>query len=157
MRVFLGLIVLLSLFLMAAFWQKGYTRRLQEQRDFEQGISVATTSGEDRWVKLVLGRPSGAEPMAAPIHLQGQPPLPGPEIDPLQPSETPPPDFEPDVTYVVKSGDVLGTVCQQRYGTAKPKVLKAVALYNDLKNPNALDLGQTLALPSLEVLFPEEQ
>ena len=154
MRVFLGLIVLLSMFLMAAFWQKGYTRRLQEQRDIEQGYSVHSTSADDRWVKLVLGRPSGAEPLAAPIHLQGTPPDPAP-VDPGVPAPPTETDIEPDVTYVVQSNDVLGTICQERYGTANPKVIDAVALYNDLKDPNDLDLGQTLALPSLEVLFPK--
>ncbi|HPF14717.1 MAG: LysM peptidoglycan-binding domain-containing protein [Planctomycetes bacterium] len=155
MRVFLGLSVLLSLFLMAAFWQKGITRRLEQKREYEQGISFQGSAGQDRWVKLVLGRPSGAEPMATPIHLQGPSDVLPPEDEPQRPP--PAPDIEPDVTHVVKAGEVLGTICMQRYGNAKPKVLTAVAVYNDLKNPNVLKQGQVLALPSLEVLFPEER
>lgn len=154
MRVFLGLLVLTSLFLMAAFWQKGITQRLEAKRELEQGWSVVTGDGQDRWVKLVVGRPSGAEPMATPIHLQGTPTWPPQGQDPVDPVPTPQP-VVPDVTYVVQSGDVLGTICQERYGTAKPQVLQAVAEYNELSDPDALKLGQVLALPSLEVLFPD--
>ncbi len=154
MRVFLGLLVLTSLFLMAAFWQQGITRRLEAKRDLEQGWSVVTADGQDRWVKLVVGRPSGAEPMATPIHLQSTPTWSTEESNPIR-SEPDPPPVKPDVTYVVQSGDVLGTICQERYGTAKPKVLQAVAEYNELRDADALKLGQVLALPSLEVLFPD--
>lgn len=169
MRVFLGLLVLTTLFLMAAFWQQGITRRLEEKREHEQGLSVLAADGEDRWVKLVLGRPSGADPMPSPIQLQSTPTWP-PEGDPGSEPNRPPvepansndpsganpePSIVPDVTYVVKPGDVLGTICQERYGTARPKVLDAVATYNELTDPDALKLGQVLALPSLSVLFPE--
>ncbi|MBL4770162.1 MAG: LysM peptidoglycan-binding domain-containing protein, partial [Planctomycetes bacterium] len=71
-----------------------------------------------------------------------------------EPLPEPEPDIEPDVQYVVQSGDVLGTICVQRYNSAKLKVLKAVAQYNDLKDLNDLSQGQRLALPALEVLFP---
>lgn len=154
MRVFLGISVLASLFLMAAFWQKGITRRLEQKREYEQGLSFLGSSGEDRWVKLVLGRPSGAEPLSTPIHLQGPTDVPDPTLEPENVDPTPSPDIEPDVTHVVKSGEVLGTICMQRYGTSKPDVMKAVGVYNDLKDLNRLEAGQVLALPSLEILFP---
>ncbi len=156
MRVFLGIAVLGSLFLMAAFWQKGISRRLQQKRTYEQGSTYMNDRGEDRWVKLVLGRPSGEEPLPAPVQLDPGPMI-RPEDRPVEPGPEPEPapNFEPDVKYVVQPGDVLGTICVDRYGTAKQRVLDAVAVYNDLKNPDNLKRGQTLVLPELEVLFPE--
>ncbi len=152
MRVFLGIAVLGSLFLMAAFWQRGITQRLQQKRTYEQGQGHSTDRAENRWATLVLGKPSGEEPLPAPVQLE-----PGPVPPPLDVQEPPEPepDFEPDVQYTVQAGDVLGTICMRRYDTAKPRVVKAVALYNDLKNENAVKQGQVLALPSLEVLFPD--
>lgn len=152
MRIFLGIAVLGSLFLMAIFWQQGITRRSQQKRTYEQGQSHNGNRGETRWATLVLGKPSGAELLPAPVQLE-----PGPTPPPIdfQEQPTPEPDFEPDVQYTVQSGDVLGTICIRRYDTAKPKVIKAVALYNDLKSLDAITEGQVLALPSIEVLFPE--
>ncbi|MEZ5973860.1 MAG: hypothetical protein R3F17_10225 [Planctomycetota bacterium] len=158
MRIFLGLFVLLSLFLMAAFWHKGTTRRLQQQMEFEQGISVQATAGEDRWARLVLGRPSGAEPLAVPAHLAGQQPIaPAPDAPLPQPGPEPEPvpAATPDFAYIVQPGDVLGTICQKHYGTAKPRVIRAVAMYNDLADENGLRQGQKLALPAIEILFPD--
>ncbi len=153
MRVFLGIAVLGSLFLLAAFWQQGITQRLQQKRTYQQGQGRSAGRAENRWATLVLGKPSGADRLPAPVQLN---PGPGPQpIDtPDDPLPEPEPDFEPDVQYTVQSGDILGTICMRRYDTAKPKVLKAVALYNDLADINAVSKGQVLALPSLEVLFP---
>ncbi|MFT4648865.1 MAG: hypothetical protein ACI87O_001924 [Planctomycetota bacterium] len=153
MRVFLGIAVLGSLFLMAAFWQKGITRRLQQKRTYEQGQGTMEGRAESRWANLVLGRPSGADPLPAPVQLN---PGPAPLIldQEQQPWPEPEPDIEPDIQYVVQPGDVLGTICVGRYSTARDRVLKAVAQYNDLQDPDNLKQGQVLALPALEVLFP---
>ncbi|MCP5024452.1 MAG: hypothetical protein GY930_22120 [bacterium] len=154
MRIFLGITVLGSLFLMAIFWQQGITQRSQQKRTYEQGQSHNDDRGRTRWATLVLGKPSGADLLPAPVQLQPGP-SPTPDDFQEQPTPEPEPDFEPDLQYTVQSGDVLGTICKHRYGTAKLKVIKAVALYNDLKSVDAISKGQVLALPSLEVLFPQ--
>ena len=61
MRIVIGLALLLSLFVAAALWQEGYIGRLRSERN--AGPS-ADEPAEKGWGTVVLGRPSGAEPVA---------------------------------------------------------------------------------------------
>ncbi|MEZ5980661.1 MAG: hypothetical protein R3F34_20970 [Planctomycetota bacterium] len=58
-----------------------------------------------------------------------------------------PPPVARDFELVVEPNITLGEICSVYYGTARPKVVKAVATYNGLDDPNKLRAGRTLLLP----------
>jgi murein DD-endopeptidase MepM/ murein hydrolase activator NlpD len=70
--------------------------------------------------------------------------LPGAPIltpTPDEPHQLPSVRTEPD-QYVVQPGDTLGLIAQ-RYGVSLEEIIQA----NELKNPNILDVGQTITVP----------
>ncbi len=52
-----------------------------------------------------------------------------------------------EVTYKVKAGDTLWSICQNHYHN--PYLYPEVARYNHLKNPNILEKGWQIKLPPL--------
>lgn len=140
MRVLLGLALLLSLFAMAASWQGRWTDGLRRARDTEHGAPRQAAASEAGWTTLVVGLPSGAEPVA-PVEID----------EPTQGATPPEPDgpvgFVGDFEYVVRSGDVLGRICNAHYSTAAREVVAAVAAYNGLTSPDQIRVGQVLSLP----------
>ncbi|MEM1451726.1 MAG: LysM peptidoglycan-binding domain-containing protein [Planctomycetota bacterium] len=165
MRAILGLLILGSLFVMAASWQNRTTTQLRDRRAMRYGIPSDSVAGPEGWGRLVLGRPSGAEPL----------PLPESPVDPQPfedsgggawskesgPSSTDiaqslgqqtlvPADFE----YTVQDDDVLGIICQKHYDRRPlANVVQAIATYNDLDSPDAIRSGDVLLLPDETVLF----
>jgi phage tail protein X len=140
MRVLLGLAVLLSLFVMAASWQGRWTDGIRRARDTEHGAPDQTAVSDAGWTTLVIGLPSGAEPVA-PVHVETD----VPEAVPEELAE--PVGFVGDFEYTVRPGDVLGRICDAHYSTAAKNVVAAVAAYNGLSSPDQIRVGQVLALP----------
>lgn len=153
MRILLGLLILGSLFLLAATWQDRIVDGYHQERRLRHGVADAQDRHGGAWARLVLGRPSGEQALPAPVELTPAA-LPGgaPDAAPV-----PTPLLPPDYRYVVNSGDVLGRICQVHYESERPLVqlVEAVAAYNDLR-ANRIREGQTLLLPDLGVLFPGE-
>ncbi|MEL6429214.1 MAG: LysM peptidoglycan-binding domain-containing protein [Planctomycetota bacterium] len=170
MRALLGLLLLGTLFVMAASWQKRTTKGRHEARARRFNIS-SEASFDESWSRLLVGRPSGGEPivvpeselppgggtMAAPGRPPGADPTTGRRTTPLRrdPEPEPTPRIPADRVYVVKNGDVLGTICQRNYDV-RPlhEVVRRVARYNDLASPDAIREGDELRLPDAQVLFP---
>ncbi|MEM6674952.1 MAG: hypothetical protein AAF726_19035 [Planctomycetota bacterium] len=153
MRALLGLLILGSLFVMAASWQNRTTSELRERRERRYGIPSDSVAVPEGWGRLVLGRPSGAEPIPAPEPPPAEALLPAADVAP--PDEgAPPPTYAPDFEYTVQPTDVLGEICQRFY-EVRPlaKVIEAVATYNDLDDANSIRAGDVLLLPDPEVLF----
>lgn len=157
MRALLGLLVLGSLFVMAASWQNRTTAGIQDRRAQRYGIPDDSAAGTDGWSRLVLGRPSGADPIRLPEPVGPAPdPTPGPGTGgvtpPIEPPVTPiPRDFE----YEVKPADVLGVICQRHYDVRPlAAVVEAVSRYNNLKSADDIRAGKILLLPDPAVLFP---
>ena len=76
--------------------------------------------------------------------------------EPVEVSEqtpvTPTPEPQPVITtYVVKAGDTLGAIAS-RFGTTA----QALALFNQLADPNALRVGQELKIPGSDFTVPAE-
>lgn len=71
---------------------------------------------------------------------QGTPPTPS-GTAPLPPRV--PDDFE----LTVAPNTTLGEIAQVYYGTARPSLVRALATYNGLADPNKLRSGQTLFVP----------
>ena len=55
-------------------------------------------------------------------------------------------------TYVVGQGEDLSAIAAREYGT--PALWRAIALYNQLDDPRALAVGQTLSIPRLPYRHP---
>lgn len=82
--------------------------------------------------------------------------LPPDGIRPVGIEATVAPRYARDFEYVVRPNDSLGIICQKHY-KERPllKLVEAVALYNDLKSPDAIREGKTILLPDAAVLFPK--
>ncbi|QDU85840.1 hypothetical protein Pla163_29810 [Planctomycetes bacterium Pla163] len=68
---------------------------------------------------------------------------PAPESEPPLELRTFPDDFE----IRVERNLTLGEIAQAHYGTSRPSVVKALAAYNGLDDPNKLRAGRTLRVP----------
>jgi hypothetical protein len=154
MRTLIGLFLLGALFLAAAGWQHRLTDRLRDERSRKYGVPTREELERGEWSQLVLGRPSGAAPL--PRERAARRPPPTPQNDPGGgPLAWEPASVPPDREHTVARGEILGRICQSYYDTARPRVVEAVAAYNDLASANDIREGQVLLLPDLELLFPE--
>lgn len=56
-------------------------------------------------------------------------------------------------THRVVSGDTLSMLCRQTYGDGSATYYNALAKYNGISNPHLIFVGQTIELPTKDVLF----
>ena len=162
MRTLIPLLILGALLILAGEWQSrnsGAPRRPAGDpsgavaKGLAESLSpvvIAKSEGE-RWDLLVLGRPSGAEPLRRPQSLV---PVPSPPDDHQTPVWVSP--IPSDTRYVVRPNDALGLICQT-HSEVRPlsSVVEAVAAYNDLKSVHAIKSGDVLLLPDPAVLFQD--
>jgi hypothetical protein len=50
-------------------------------------------------------------------------------------------------SYTVVSGDTLGRISLKVYGSAEPRFLQKIQRANNMRNPDSLQLNQTLTIP----------
>lgn len=147
MRALIPLLVLGTLLILAGEWQ---SRTAPDPASPQEGPAEAMVATEgDGWDLLVLGRPSGAEPLRRPEPVRPLPVV----VD--QGTVRPLPSIVPsDTRYVVQPNDVLGLICQAHYDVRPlSSVVAAVAEYNDLSSVDAIQSGDILLLPDPAVLF----
>jgi len=154
---------------MAASWQNRMTSKLRGDRAQRYNIASDSVAGQEGWSRLILGRPSGADPLPLPE--------PSPEDQVLasgagneapgssptgrvqpRPESAPGagPRYRPDELHVVQPNEVLSTICQKHYEVRPLHLLvERVATYNDLKSANDIHIGDELRLPDAAVLFPD--
>lgn len=184
MRLLLGFLLLLTLFAGALAWQKrfGASARVNATGpavlapDASAAAEVAPSATEpppaarpyaSDWGRVIVGRPSGAQPVEAPKveHMPSDaraanaparaasPSVhaPAPQI-PSRNGATPPARaFE----LTVQAGQSLSSICQAHYHSARPALVNALARYNKLADPARLRAGQKLRLPpENELLAP---
>jgi nucleoid-associated protein YgaU len=160
-RVLLGGSLLVLLFLAASLWQRTWTSAARAERSAERGDQGAPTIDvPPGWSRVVIGRPSGAEPFrgssspSPQADASGGGPTPtAPQSKPSQPKPTLPDAPERPSQVIVRSGQNLTAICREHYGTARVDVVAAVSRHNQLANPDALREGQTLELPPLDQLI----
>jgi len=129
-----------------------------------EGRSIAATGhrrhdGTDR-ARVLVGRPSGAAPIPAPEPpptARGrflQAPIRADEVAPaFAEADVEPGLVEPAFTMEVRGGQSLSVICQQHYGSARPRIVQALAAYNGLASPDKIRKGQTLHLPRIDTLL----
>jgi nucleoid-associated protein YgaU len=121
------------------------------------GVVVETPSGALPAGKgvVIIGRPSGAEPIAVPetAREHGQPPVgtAGSEPSEAEPDLVPGADLA-DFVMEVRSGQTLSGIAHAVYGTAPSGLVRRLAEYNGLESPDMLRAGQRLSLPPRERL-----
>jgi nucleoid-associated protein YgaU len=154
MRLLLGLLILGGLFLVAANWQENLRSSVLKTRRLERGIPShvdTTVNGQDGWTTLVLGAPSGAKSIRPKNAAPPESIIQGPTPEPVTPQPLPP-TIQPDQERTIAPGDSLSRICEQHYGTSRPRLVQALALYNSLSSPNQIRVGATLLLPDLDLL-----
>ena len=155
MRLLLGLLILGGLFLVAANWQENLRSSVLKTRRLERGIPShvdPTVNGQDGWTTLVLGAPSGAKSIRPKNAAPPESIIQGPTPEPVTPQPLPP-TIQPDQERTIAPGDSLSRICEQHYGTSRPRLVQALARYNDLSSPNQIRVGATLLLPDLDLLL----
>jgi nucleoid-associated protein YgaU len=146
MRALLLLLVLAAAFALAAVWQRKHVAELRAARSAAEAapapspdpLAPELAAGE---AVLIVGRPSGAEPRPRP----SQPAPPQPRSVEKEPTLA-------DFTQEVQGGQTLSGIAHVHYGQSGPALVRALAAYNGLSDPDQLRAGQTLRLPPIEKL-----
>lgn len=160
MRALLLAACLFGTCLLAVLVQERWRARLMLERDLGRSQpALASGLGED-WSTLLIGGPSGVEPLAFPekgwaspvdstemaqdaLPLSAEAEITGPAAEASELER----EYAPDFVYRVQQKDTLGKICEQHYGTSKQSLVEAVALYNGLTSVNAIRAGALLYLP----------
>jgi nucleoid-associated protein YgaU len=153
MRLVLILCTLACAFALAAMWQEQKLAELRRERQLASrvsaGVLVETPSGALPAGKgvVIIGRPSGAEPLE----------MSPAEQAPEQAGSGADPRAEPgaelaDFVMEVRAGQTLSGIAHAVYGTAPSGLVRRLAEYNGLEDPDMLRAGQRLCLPPRERL-----
>lgn len=129
--------------LAARDWFKAQLKKISDQNQRKlAGDSALTEAFFDHPVELVndvLAAVTG-KPRVGPY---GDPTLKIPVDDSYVPAEEPIPQ---ERTYQVKPGDTLGTIAERELGS--PGRYKEIVRMNDISDPNRIEVGTVLRLPS---------
>lgn len=143
MRIVLGVLVLIGLFLGAAWLRHSFTTEARSASERAWGSGELKLAPiEEGWGRAIVGVQSGVAPVAA-AEVRPTPPAAAPKTEPKTEPEAKP----AQATHVVQPGENLGRICAQVYGTSDKRLVEAVAKANGLTSPNAIRVGQTLVLP----------
>lgn len=163
MRTLILLLVLASGFGLAALWQSWHVDELRAQQrrawELADGEFAETESGrlEEGWAAVVVGTPSGAEPV--PLETESEPALEAALLELELEDQLAPPTEAPvlgDFEMEVQPGQTLSGIAHAHYGTAPTALVQALADYNGIGDPNALRAGAWVLLPERERLIPAE-
>jgi len=162
-RALLLALILAGLFGGAFLWQERHFAEIRaEQRTVEaeqDARAHPTESGtlEAGRAVLVVGTPSGADPVPRPQDPRAQEPQPSgtptaEASDPDRPlSGQPLPEFQLEV----QPGQTLSGLAHLHYGEHGSELLEALAAHNGLASVDALRAGAILRLPPIERLLPD--
>ncbi len=175
MRILLGALILVALFLAATTWQRRFSEAARAERDASLGMPTARAfeAPAEGWSVVTVGRPGGGEPYGpspaprppapatatgtatAPTPAPPQRPTssPGSSAQPTSVPQTPKPAAQGATAWTVEPGQSLSRICSTRYGTARAEVVDAVARHNGLASPDLVREGQRLDLPPIEQIL----
>ena len=156
MRVLFGWLLLFGLVALMA-WITAEKRA----RDRVRSTQITAESAPDASgvpARVLIGVPSGAEPWGASRRKVGR--AEHRFVVTTPPAEPPSAQPAPKIFKLeVRAGSTLSAMCQELYKQEdRPplaELVEAVARWNQLSSPDSLKVGQSLELPSLELLFHE--
>jgi nucleoid-associated protein YgaU len=177
-RILLGALILVAVFLAATTWQRRFADAARAEREVALGRATAEEAPPEGWSLVTVGRPSlgegfgiapGAVPPAVPaasnasIQPPGQVPAhdsgtatPGGTTTSNPPASTPSAVDPTSATqWIVEPGQSLSRICAARYGSARLEIVEAVARHNGLASADLVREGQRLELPPVERLLPK--
>jgi nucleoid-associated protein YgaU len=154
---------LLGLFALAAVWQTRWRADLRAEHESAWHIDEPAAPEEpppgafgpvepdarqpapagDGWSRVIVGRPSGVEPLL---------PIEAPQLPRAAPREGRDAALGA-ARHEVQRGESLSVICQRHYGSARPSLVRALASYNGLADPDDLRAGRVLELPPVEALL----
>ncbi len=161
MRLIAVLLVLASLFGLAWAWQAGTLDALRRESRAAAGDSGGRRDPEfaplpEGWGVVVIGKPSGAAPVPGSVD-RAAPALPADASSVPEASDADWVALEEralgDFRVEVFAGQTLFSITQMHYGSANQELCAALARYNGIHDPAALEVGETLLLPPVERLF----
>jgi len=166
-RALLVVLLIFAAFGAALVWQSGTMDRLLSEHAERRGVRAGGTDDPTRaplpagWGVVVLGDPSGAEPVE-PVHARGAARALPKSVRPgellASPAEAARAWQElearalADYEITVRAGMTLSQLARAHYGEASTAIVEALAHYNGLDSPDALEAGTTLRLPERERL-----
>ena len=175
MRILLGSLILVALFLAATTWQRRFSNAARAERDASLGLPTRheVETPAEGWSVVTVGRPGGGEPYGpsatprppAPAPAAGTATAPtpapaskattGPSGSSNPAASTPTTAAQSATAWTVEPGQSLSRICSTRYGTARVEVVEAVARHNGLASPDLVREGQRLDLPPIEQILPK--
>ena len=178
MRLVVGGLLLGAVFLAAVLWQRGWTADARAAREAARSADRALPPADgdapaDGWGRIVVGRPSGAEPYAtSERRAAGSPPGDAASgggrasgagsVEPsgsagTSPSASPDKAATPaparEFVLTVQRGQTLSAICKAHYGSARREIVDALARYNAIGDLDQVREGRTLKLPPIETLL----
>lgn len=163
MRILVGLTLLFLTFGLAAWWQRRTLNEMRLQRGAASGVTSVEAERLPGWGELVVGEPSGADPVERPLPPtatdsgaagRGEGQRGGGERAGGAPGGVvqPPPTYPPPYELRIRSGQRLWSLLERHYGHVGPGLVQEIADYNGLADANVLEVDQLLLLPSEEEL-----
>jgi hypothetical protein len=161
-RLLLGALILVALFLTATTWQRRFSEAARAERDASLGLPTPheVEAPAQGWSVVTVGRPGGGEPYGASAAPRPSAPAPAanPATAPSGSSSQPSPVAQPSTVqgttvWTVEAGQSLSRICSTRYGTARAEVVDAVARHNGLASPDLVREGQRLDLPPIDQIL----
>ena len=143
MRGLVLLILLAAAFGLAALWQQRHLAELQAARRAAEaeadGVLRSTPNGDlaPGQAVLLVGRPSGAEPRPRPTPAEQAMPPAAPQAE----------SALEDYALEVQPGQTLSGIAYLHYQESGPALVRALAAYNGLEDPDQLRAGKALRLP----------
>lgn len=152
MRTAILLLLLACAFGGAALWQERHVARLERERAeaLHAAGGAAPLPLEQRLAPgegvVIVGRPSGAEPVEV------LPPQPVGAVAQGEDWERAASERLGDFELEVRPGQTLSQIAHAHYRSHAPELLRALAAYNGLADPDRVQAGQKLRLPPIERL-----
>ena len=160
MRALLVVLLIFVAFGASLVWQSGTMARLMSEHAERRGVMAGSAADPAAlpvpagWGVLVLGDPSGAEPLepqAAPGTTRALPEAVEPGRLLARPVSAEWSELEAralaDYEVTVRRGMTLSAIAKAHYGESPRALVDALARYNDLESPDELVLGTRLQLP----------
>lgn len=156
MRLLLGFLFLVTLFAGALAWQRHFGASALAARAAAEASAAQPVPNDvppaarpypSDWGRVIVGRPSGAEPIVVANEPHVAPPEPARAQAPAVAKAVEPAPAAREFELTVQAGQTLSSICEAHYHSARPALVAALARYNKLADASRMRAGQKLKLP----------